>query len=209
MRAAPSGPISSTPFDPRVAAPPFLQARASLGGIDVTCEQLAVADDCVVRRAVELDSSVAQENGTVAEALDCGCVVRHEHDRAAALLELEDLAEALALELLVADREDLVEQEHVCVDVRGDGEPEPHVHPRRVRSHGQVDELLEPRERNDLVQLLPHVRAREAVDRPVEEDVLAPGQVGVEAGAELEQRAHASTDIHAAGGGLDDSGEQS
>ena len=85
--------------------------------------------------------------------------MRDEDDRAAALLELEDLAEALALERLVADGEHLVEQQHVGLDVRRDREAEPHVHPRRVRPHRQVDELLEPGERDDLVQLLADGRA--------------------------------------------------
>ena len=99
---------------------------------------------------------------------------------------------------LVADREDLVEQQDVGLEVRRDREAEPHVHPRRVRAHRQVDEVLELGERDDLVQLLAHVRAREAVDRAVQEDVLAAGEVGVEAGAELEQRADAAADVDAA-----------
>ena len=119
-------------------------------------------------------------------------------------LNSRDLAEALALELLVADGEHLVEQQHVGLDVRGDGEAEPHVHPRRVGAHGQVDELLELRERDDLVHRLAHARAREAVDRAVQVDVLAPGEVGVEAGAELEQRRDAAAGLDAAARRLDD-----
>ena len=104
------------------------------------------------------------------------------------MLELRDLAEALALELLVADGEHLVEEEHVGADVRGDREPEPHEHARRVRPHRQVDELLELGERHDLVHHLPDPRARQAVDRAVQIDVLAAGEVGMEARAELEKR---------------------
>ena len=77
--------------------------------------------------------------------------MRDEDDRPAALLELEDLAEALALELLVADREHLVEQQHVGLEVRRDREAEPHVHPRRVRADREVDEPLELGEGDDLV----------------------------------------------------------
>ena len=95
-----------------------------------------------------------EQDRAVAEPLDRRRVVRDEHDRAAGLLELEDLAEALALERLVADREHLVEQQHLGLDVRGDREAETHVHPRRVRAHRQVDEVLEPGERDDLVELL-------------------------------------------------------
>ena len=70
-----------------------------------------------MRGAVELHVPVPKQDGAVAEPLDRRGVVRHEHDRASALLELEDLAEALALELFVADGEHLVEQQDVCVDV--------------------------------------------------------------------------------------------
>ena len=52
------------------------------------------------------------------------------------------------------------------------------------------------------------VRALEAVDRAVEVDVLAAGEVGVEAGAELEQRADAPAGLDAPGGRLDDPGDE-
>ena len=119
-----------------------------------------VAGDGVLRRPVELDPALAQEDRALAEPLDGGGVVRDEDDRAAALLELEDLAEALPLELLVADREDLVEEEHVDLQVGGDREAEPHVHARGVRAHGQVDEALELREGDDLVHVLGGSRSR-------------------------------------------------
>ena len=80
--------------------------------------------------------------------------MRDEDDRPAALLELEDLGEALALELLVAHGEDLVEQEHVGIDVRGDREAETHVHAGGVRPHLAVDELAELGEGDDLVEPL-------------------------------------------------------
>src|SRR5262249_41851473 len=89
-----------------------------------------------------------------------------------------------------------------------DREAEPHVHPRRVGAYRPVDCLLEPGERDDLVELLAQVRALEPVDRAVEENVLAPGQVGMEAGAELEQRADAAADVHASRRRLDDPRDQ-
>ena len=82
-----------------------------------------------MRRSVEHDGTVLQEDCAVAQPLNRRRVVRDEDDRAALLLELEDLAEALALKGLVADGENLVEQQHVGLDVRGDREAEAHVHP--------------------------------------------------------------------------------
>ena len=133
--------------------------------------------------------------------------MRDEDDRAAVPVEVEDPVDALALERCVADREDLVEQQDVGVQVRRDREAEPHEHPGRVGANRNVDEVLELRERDDLVEALADVRALQAEDRAVEEDVLAPGEVGMEAGAELEQRADPAADVDAAVGRLDDPGD--
>ncbi len=111
-----------------------------------------------------------------------------------ALLELEDLAEALALEGLVPDGEDLVEQQDVRFDVRRDRKTEAHVHPRGIRAHRQVDEVLEACEGHDLVELLADHGPPQAVDRPVEVDVLTARHVGMEARAELEQRTDTAAD---------------
>ncbi len=153
---------------------------------------------------VEGDLAVAQEHGPSADAVDRGRVVGDEDDRATALLELEDLPEALALELLVAHGEDLVQQQHVDLEMRGDRETEPHVHPRRVRAHRDVDEALQLREGDDLVHVPPDVLALEAENGAVQVDVLAARELRVEAGAELEQRADAALDGNGAGGRLDD-----
>ena len=133
-RSSPSGPSRRACDDPRLAAAVLAQARRALLWVSLLGEQRVVAGDRLLRGAVELDAAVAEEDRAAAEALDRRGVVRDEDDRPAALLELEDLGEALALELLVADREDLVEQEHVGVDVGGDREAEPHVHARRSTS---------------------------------------------------------------------------
>ena len=68
--------------------------------------------------------------------------------------ELGELLGALALELLVADGEHLVDEQDVGVDVDRDREPEPHVHARRVVLHRRVDEVLEAGEVDDLVEAL-------------------------------------------------------
>ena len=176
-------------LDSRGAGSPLLQTGTPLSRIEVTRELLAVTHDRIVRRPVELDTAVSQQHGTIAETFDRCRIVRDEDNRAAPLLELEDLAEALALKLLVADREDLVQQQDVGIDVRRNREPEAHVHPDEYVRTGRSMNSSSSGEGDDLVQLLAHVSALEAVDRAVEEDVLAAGQVGVETRAELEQRA--------------------
>src|SRR5438132_151462 len=100
----------------------------------------------------ELDAPFPQQHRTLAQTLDGRCVMRHEHDRAPAPLEVEDLPETLPLKCLVADCKHLVEQKYVCGEMRSDREAEPHEHPGRVGANRQVDELLEPRERDDPVE---------------------------------------------------------
>ncbi len=103
------------------------------------------------------------------------------------------------------DREDLVEQEHVRVEEGGDREAEAHRHPGRVRAHRPVDRVLELGERDDLVEARADLGPTEPLDRTVEEHVLAPGEVGVEPRAELEERADAPFGAHLPGRRLDDS----
>ena len=66
--------------------------------------------------------------------------------------EVLHAAEAAPLELRVADREHLVDEQDLGLEVRGDREREPHVHAARVALHRRVDELLDPGELDDLVE---------------------------------------------------------
>ena len=104
-------------------------------------------------------------------------------------------AEAAALELRVADGEHLVDEQDLRLEMRGDREREPHVHAARVALDRRVDELLDAGEVDDLVELPRDLAALHAEDRAVQEDVLAPGQLRVEAGADLEQAADATPDL--------------
>jgi hypothetical protein len=114
--------------------------------------------------------------------------VRHEAECPALLREAEDPVDALPLERLVPDREDLVQQEDVRLHVHGNRKTEPHQHPGRVGAHGEVDEPIELRERDDLVEEPVDLAPLQPVDRTAQVDVLTAREVGMEACAELEQR---------------------
>ena len=90
----------------------------------------------------------------LARALDQRRVVGDEHERRAGGDLLGDARLALALEGLVADREHLVDQQHVGVEVRGDREAEAQEHARGVRRDRRVDEVAELGERDDRLQAL-------------------------------------------------------
>jgi hypothetical protein len=91
--------------------------------------------------------------------------------------------------------------------VDGDREAEPHVHAGRIGPHGHVDEPLQLGVGDDVVEAAGDEVARDAVERGVEEDVLAAGEIGAEAGAELEQRRDASVGGDGAFVRLEDAGD--
>ena len=98
-----------------------------------------------------------------------------------------DLVQALLLELLVADRQHLVDQEDVGIGVHGDGERETDVHTGRVELHLRVDEVADARELEDVVEVGLGLLAAQSEHGRVQVDVLAARQVGVEPGAEFEE----------------------
>ena len=171
-------------------------------------EQPVVLGDRLARGAVERHLAVTQQHGSRAQSVDGSRVVGHEDDRPAPLLELEDLPEALALKLLVSDREDLVEQQNVDIEMGGDRKAEAHVHAGGVRADWDVDEALELRKGDDLLHVPPDRVALEAENGPVQIDVLASGELGVEAGAELEQRSDSALHGNRPGRRLDDPGDE-
>ncbi len=98
----------------------------------------------------------------------------------------------------------MIKQSWVDVDRHGKGKSD--VHSRRVGLHGYVDEALETGELDDVVEATGNVAATHAEDRGVEEHVVAPGQLRMETGAELEQGRHPLVHAHAAGVRLQDAG---
>ena len=82
-------------------------------------------------------------------------------------------------------------------DVDRDGEAEPHVHARRIGLDRRVDELAQLGEVDDLVEAILDLALGEAEHDAVDEDVLAAGDLGMEAGAELDQRGDAPLDADA------------
>ena len=77
----------------------------------------------------------------------------HEDDRSTVVRHVFHLGEALPLELDVADRQHLVDEQDLRVEVGGDREGESHVHPARVPLHRCVEELSDAGELDDRVEL--------------------------------------------------------
>src|SRR5262249_9371685 len=103
-------------------------------------------------------------------------------------LEPVELLEALLLESGVAHGEDLVDQQNLRVDLDRGGERKADEHPRGVVLELEVDELLELGERDHLVEAGTRLAPAESQHDRVEDDVVARGEVHVEADAQLDER---------------------
>src|SRR5207253_9719228 len=127
-----------------------------------------------------------------AEAAHRGEVVADEYHGPALARDVAHLAEAFLLELGVPDGEHLVDEQDLRLQVRGYREREPYLHAARVALHGGVEKAPDAGELDDVVEAALDLGLPHPENRPVQEDVLASGQFGMEAGADLEQRADAA-----------------
>ena len=88
------------------------------------------------------------------------------------------------------------------------GEGQAQEHPGGVVLDLGVDELLDFAELDDLVEAVLDLLLRKAQHHAVDEDVLAAGDLGVEAGADLDESGHSTTREGGARVGLEHSGDQ-
>ena len=162
-------------------------------------QQVHVAVGHVPRLPGLDDGARLEQDGARAVGHDLVAAVGHEQNAGAVRLQPGDPVEALGLELDVADRQRLVDDQDVRGDADGAGEGEPDEHAARVELHRLPDEVADVREVEDRRNAFRHLRTREARQRTLQVDVLDAGEVAVEARAELEQRGDAPVDAHVTG----------
>jgi hypothetical protein len=131
---------------------------------------------------------VLEQRDLVTQVTDRPQTVRDDDDRLPGRAHVVDLLQAALLELRVAHCEHFVDEEDVGIDVDRDREPESYVHARRVVLHRRVDELLDAGEADDLVEPRVELLLAQPEDGAVEVDVLPSRELGMESGAQLEQR---------------------
>ena len=132
-------------------------------------------------------AAVFQEDGGVADRLDRRAVVGHDQQRGAGLAEVADAIEAFVLEVGVAHRQRLVDDQDVRSPCRGYAKGQAHLHAAGVGAnlmvHGFADfgkALDFGHQRFDFFDL-------HAEQLAGHEGVLAPGEVWVKPHAQLQQ----------------------
>lgn len=151
---------------------------------------------------------MVEPEGAFAKLLDHGGGVGDTEESTALIAQITDFGEALGLEGVVADGQYFVDEEEIGFDVDGDGESEPDHHAAGVGAERFVDEVGQAGEVDDLVEQGEGAAAGQAEEGGVEVDVLAAGEIGVEAGAEFEERGDAAVDGDAAVVGLGQAGDE-
>src|SRR6185437_14874334 len=96
-------------------------------------------------------------------------------------------ANTFLLEQYVADGEDFVDEEDFGFEVGGDGEGEAHAHAAAVMLERRVDEALDFGKGDNLVEFADDFGFAHAEDGAAEEDVLAAGELRMEACADFEK----------------------
>ena len=149
-----------------------------------------------------------QQDRPGAEALDRVHVVAHEEHRpAVSARDVLHTPQALLLELRVADRQHLVHDQHLGLEMRRHRKREPHLHAARVAFDGSIEKLADVGESHDLIELLLDLRPPHAEDGTAHVHVFAAGELGMESGARLEERADSTLDPHPAFRRGDDAGQ--
>src|SRR5713226_5682063 len=124
----------------------------------------------------------------MAEAANLIELMADEDNRAAAAGHVAHFAEALFLEVDVADGEDFIHEENFRLKVRRDGKRQADVHAGGVVLHGGIDEFFQLRERHDFIEFALDLRFAHPQDRAGKERVFPARQLGMEAGADFQQR---------------------
>jgi hypothetical protein len=180
--------------------------RLFLGGLEAA-DRLVVGVQDGLGVAFEFELTPVQEDAARAEVLHRGHVMADEQDRAPLLGHLLDPPQALVLESDVADREDLVDDQDLRLQVGGDREGEPDVHPAGIVLDLRVEEPLDLGEGDDLVEFAVDLVLPHAENRAVQVDVLAARELEVEPGADLEQRGEPAANAGRAAARLGDPAE--
>ena len=164
------------------------------------CDHLLVGSNDLGWRPTGNQLTVVHQRDAVAEFFDRHQVVRDEEHRRSRSPQLGEPIEALPLEGSVADGEHLVDEQHVRLDVDRHREAEPDVHPGRVVLHRLVDEPLEPRRTRRSRRSAWISRRRSPSTDRVHVDVLATGELGMEAGPQLNAAPDTAGEAYLSGG---------
>ena len=149
-----------------------------------------------------------QPEDMVANGLHIGNGVRYEDNGDAAGAQFVHLAHTTMPEVSIANRECLIDEEHLGIHTDGNGESQPHYHAARVSLNGLADEIPNLGEVFDRLVAPVDFAFGKAEDGGVEIDVVTAGEFGIEAASQFEQCGDTSADVYGAARRLRNAGDE-
>ena len=157
---------------------------------DVAVERLA-------RLAEEHDAPAVQHQPARRERFHGRQIVAHEQNGAAGFRHLRHFPDAFLLKADIADGEHLVDHQNIQLEMRRDGERQPHEHAAAVAFDRSVEKFLGPGKGDDFVETPPDVGFAHPQYCAVEKDIFPTGEFGMKAGADFQKAGDASENPHA------------
>ena len=136
-----------------------------------------------------------EQDDAVAQHPDILHAVRNEKKRGALLAVAADSPEALVLEVGVANRQGFVDNQDIGADRGGDREGHSNLHAARISSNRLIEIFPDLCKRLDIRQQRTHGVGLDAHQAACVRGVFAPGELGIEADAELEDGRDATPDL--------------
>src|SRR5262245_59156139 len=136
-------------------------------------------------------SSGSEQQASVAQASYGLEIVADEKNRMTSRSDFADLSQAFFLKRSIAHRQDLVNQKNLWLKMRGNRKRQAHMHPAGIMLDRSVEKFLYLRKVDDFIKSPIDLPSPHAQDSAVEINVLTPGKLRVESGANFEERPHA------------------
>jgi hypothetical protein len=165
-----------------------------------------VGGEHAVDVALQHAAALLDPQRAIAHLADLRVAVRDEHDRGAAVDAPAQRGAGFFLELEIADREHLVDQQHVGLDLDRDRKAQAHDHAGRVARDRLVEKVAQLGKLEDRRQPPHDLAPAQAEHEPGQHRIVAPGQVRHEAQCERQQLARHRCTADAAAVRRDDAG---
>jgi len=132
-----------------------------------------------------MNGAIVHGENFLTEICDGGHIMAYKKNRPAMAGDILHFAQAFFLEFRVSDGQNLVHDQNLGLQMRRDGEREPHIHPGAIPLHRRVDIPRTAGELDNLIELPRNLGLPHAQDRAVQKDVLPPRQFRMEPRADL------------------------
>src|SRR6266705_3958579 len=139
----------------------------------------------VMRFTICHNSSELEQNCTITQPGNSRHNVTYEQHCPSFPGNIAHLAQTFFLKRGVAHSQHFINQQNLRIEMSCDRKSQAHVHAARIMFDRSVDELFDFGESDNLVEFLFDLGVLHAENRPVKENILATGQLGLEARADF------------------------